>query len=104
MSEFTAGPYECDSDGHIYPEVERDYDDEYSPHIAKVNNRTGFEGNKRLLRAAPEMYEALMELRSTLMPWNLCRVMIGDARRPLADAFMSACDLLAKIDAEVPDE
>ena len=59
MTEHTAGPWEWDSDGHIYPETETEYDDGYSPHIAKVQNRDGFEGNIRLIAAAPDLYEAL---------------------------------------------
>ncbi len=59
MSEHTPGPWEWDSDGHIYREP---WTEEADPAICKVNiHVSSGEANARLIAAAPDLLAACIE-------------------------------------------
>lgn len=65
---FTPGPWEHDSDGHIYQEPSEAVasGDEADAHIAKVNmGREGAQGNLRLIAATPDLLTALQRVLSS---------------------------------------
>ena len=60
MSEFTPGPWELDSDGHVYREP---WTEEADPAICKVNvHINSGVANARLIAAAPEMYNGILRI------------------------------------------
>ena len=60
MSEFTPGPWEWDSDGHIYREP---WTEDADPAVCKVNvHVSGGEANAHLIAAAPDLLECLHEV------------------------------------------
>ncbi len=59
MSEFTPGPWEWDSDGHIYREP---WTEDADPAVCKVNiHVSGGEANAQLIAAAPDLLAACVE-------------------------------------------